>query len=149
LKDLPEGARANSCLPKGRTEQWLCRYTAALVHGQDLSKWHAKPDGKKKADANRKESVTIFSAKQRAAARMAKTVRHAAAACGQQVPTTVKNKDLRFANQRELQRFLQSLVEVQDGTRLPVSRYSSINSRTVLKVVAMISRSRKIRAELH
>lgn len=91
-------------------------YATALVQGEDLNPWHAKPDWKKRADAAGKSPVTIFSAKQLTAARMAKTARDtAAAACGQQVLTTVKNKDLRFVSQREFERFLENLIEAQEG----------------------------------
>jgi hypothetical protein len=68
---------------------------------------------------------------------MAKTARDtAAAACGQQVLTTVKNKDLRFANQREFERFLENLIEAQDGlcaiTGLPLQYDGEYSDREFL-----------------
>ncbi len=91
-------------------------YATALVEGSDLSPWHKRPDWKKKAAFARKEPTTIFSAKERAAARMAAMAKStAAAAWGQQVLVTVKNKDLRFGDQKVFERFLVSLIDAQEG----------------------------------
>lgn len=91
-------------------------YAAALIEGSDLGLWHTRPDWKTKAESTRKGPTNIFSAKQRAAARMAETARSTAdAARGQQVLRTVKNKDLRFVDQREFERFIAALIDAQEG----------------------------------
>lgn len=91
-------------------------YAWALVKGSDLGYWHAQREWKAKAASTRKNPGTVFSAKQRAAVRMAQTARQtAAASCGQQVVRTVKNKDLRFGDRLEFERFIEALVEAQDG----------------------------------
>jgi hypothetical protein len=47
---------------------------------------------------------------------MAETARSTAdAAHGQQVLRTVKNKDLRFIDQREFERFIAALIDAQEG----------------------------------
>lgn len=112
-------------------------YATALVYGQDLNFWHAKPDWKKKADTAGKNPVTIFSAKQRTVARMAQTARETvAAACGQQVLSTVKIKELRFVSQQEFERFLEDLIEVQEGlcaiTGLPLQYDGEYSDREFL-----------------
>jgi hypothetical protein len=91
-------------------------YAAALIEGRDLSFWHTQPAWKAKAESARKGPITIFSAKQRAAARMAGMAKAtAAAARGQEVLRTVKNKDLRFVDQREFEAFVLALIEAQEG----------------------------------
>lgn len=91
-------------------------YAIALIEGRDLTQWHGSPDWKRKEASARKGPTTIFSAKERAAARMAGMAKStAAAAHGQQVLTTVKNKNLLFANQRDFELFLVALIDAQDG----------------------------------
>ncbi len=90
-------------------------YALALINGSDLNSWHSRPDWKAKADTGGNPG-TIFNAKERAALRMAMTARDTvAAANGQQVLTTVKNKELRFATTEDLKRYIVALVEAQDG----------------------------------
>ena len=91
-------------------------YATALIDGDDLGPWHKTPDWKQRAASAGKEPATIFSARQRAAVRMAAMAKSTtAAARGQQVLTTVKNKDLRFGDQRAFERFLMALIEAQEG----------------------------------
>jgi len=91
-------------------------YAMALVQGSDLSPWHERTAWKLKAASARKQPATIFSARERAAARMAATAKETvAAAHGQQALVTVKNKDLRFADQRTLENFLVALIDAQEG----------------------------------
>jgi hypothetical protein len=100
-------------------------YAWALVEGRDLGSWHAQPEWRAKAESTGKNPGTVFSAKQRAAVRMAQTARQTADGCrGQQVVRTVKNKDLRFADSRQFERFIAALIDAQDGlcaiTELPL-----------------------------
>jgi hypothetical protein len=93
-------------------------YALALIDGADLSSWHSRAEWKAKAEKARGKRgvVTIFNAKQRAAVRMAMTARDTvAAANGQQVLRTLKNKELRFASQQELEKYLVDLLELQEG----------------------------------
>jgi len=93
-------------------------YALALIDGTDLSPWHDRSVWKAKAEKARgKRSVaTIFNAKQRAAARMAMTARDTVlGANGQQVLRTMKNKELRFPNQQDRERYLIDLIELQEG----------------------------------
>ncbi|ABA04051.1 hypothetical protein Nwi_0786 [Nitrobacter winogradskyi Nb-255] len=93
-------------------------YALALIEGADLSSWHSLPAWKAKAEKAREKRgvVTIFNAKQRAAARMAMTARDTVAgANGQQVLRTLKNKELKFASPQELERYLIDLLDLQEG----------------------------------
>lgn len=93
-------------------------YAIALIDGADLSPWHSRAAWKAKAEKARtkRSVVTIFNAKQRAAARMAMTARDTAAgANGQQVLRTMKNKELKFASPQELERYLIDLLDLQEG----------------------------------
>lgn len=100
-------------------------YAHAFIDGASLEKWHSKTDWKTKADATRRGIVTMFDAKRKAVVRMAMTAFNTAAQSnGQQVVRTVKNKEVRFSTQLELERYVDSLVEAQEGlcaiTELPL-----------------------------
>lgn len=93
-------------------------YALALIDGADLSSWHSRDLWKAKVDnaRNRRGVVTNFNARQRATVRMAMTARDTvAAANGQQILRTVKNKELRFSSQQEFERHLTGLLELQGG----------------------------------
>ena len=93
-------------------------YALALINGDNLSRWHSRSDWKAKEEGARGKRgvVTIFNAKQRAAARMAMTARDTvASANGQQVLRTMKNKELRFPSEFELEKYLIGWLELQEG----------------------------------
>lgn len=93
-------------------------YALALINGDDLIPWHSLNAWKAKVDKTRAKhsGVTIFSSKQRAAARMAMTaVNTVASANGQQVLRTIKNKELKFSSQQEFERYLLALLDIQEG----------------------------------
>jgi hypothetical protein len=93
-------------------------YAKALIAGDDLSSWHSRAEWKAKAEKVREKRgvATIFSAKQRAAVRMAMTARDTVAgANGQQVLRTLKNKELKFASSQEFEKYLIDLLEMQEG----------------------------------
>ena len=93
-------------------------YALALIDGVDLSTWHSRADWEAKAEkaSGKRSVVTIFNARQRAAARMAMTARDTVVgANGQQVLRTVKNKELKFASPLELESYLIELLELQEG----------------------------------
>ena len=89
-------------------------YILALIEGDDLRAWHARPEWKAKEDKARKGPVTTFTAEERSARRMADTARATAAgANGQQVLRVVKNKEVRFATQQELEAYIKALLVSQ------------------------------------
>jgi hypothetical protein len=91
-------------------------YAMALIEGSDLTAWHGLPHWKGKAERARKGAVTIFSAKQSAVTRMAMmTMATVKGSNGQQVLRTVKNKELRFGSQMELERYIAALIDSQEG----------------------------------
>jgi hypothetical protein len=68
-------------------------YAHALIEGDDLSSWHSQPAWKAKEEKSGKSPVTMFSAAQRAALRMANTAMDTASrANGQEIIRTIKNK---------------------------------------------------------
>lgn len=90
-------------------------YALALIDGNDLSPWHARPDWKAKAASAKTKPVTIFNARQRAVVRMARGVFQTTRnANGQEVLRTIKNKDVTFS-QRELELYIAALIEAQEG----------------------------------
>jgi hypothetical protein len=91
-------------------------YARALVEGADLTPWHSRPAWKKKADAAGRGAATVFDGPRRAALRMVKmAIGTAASSNGQQVVRTVKNKDVRFGSEREFERYVEALIEAQEG----------------------------------
>ncbi|MBB4199646.1 hypothetical protein CCR94_07225 [Rhodoblastus sphagnicola] len=93
-------------------------YAAALINGDDLSPWHSRPEWKAKIEKakGKKGVATIFNARQRSAARMAMTAMGTVAgANGQKALHTVKNKDMGFASQQDLEKYLLDLLELQEG----------------------------------
>ena len=91
-------------------------YALALIEGDDLRAWHARPDWKAKQEKTGKGEVTTFDAWRIAAANLAKTARETVAgANGQQVQRTVKNKDLRFGPPGEFEKYIEALIRDQAG----------------------------------
>jgi len=93
-------------------------YALALINGDDLSPWHLRAKWKDKCKKVRGKhgGVTSFNARQRAVVRMAMTARDTvAAANGQQIQKTVKNKELKFPSAQELEHYLIQLLEMQEG----------------------------------
>ena len=93
-------------------------YALALIDGVDLSTWHQRGAWKSKEERARGKRgiATIYSAKQRAAARMAMTAAGTVAASnGQRALRTVKNKELKFISQQDFEKYLIDLIEMQDG----------------------------------
>lgn len=90
-------------------------YAIALIEGRDVVPWHSLPLWKAKAEKARNNTVTVFNARQRAAARMAMTAADTVAhSNGQQILRTQKNKELRFTLY-ELELYITDLIEAQDG----------------------------------
>ncbi|WP_375754299.1 hypothetical protein [Corallococcus exercitus] len=91
-------------------------YAEALVAGDDIEPWHRRPSWKARSQGSGKGAVTAFTGKRRAVVRMAMTaIGTTASSNGQQVLRTVKNKELRFASQHELEGYISALVDSQDG----------------------------------
>jgi hypothetical protein len=91
-------------------------YARDLINGADLGPWHTRPDWKSKADTSRRGAAKVFDPRQRAALRMAETAfKTVAQSNGQEVTRTVKNKDVGFRSQAELQCYVESLIEAQEG----------------------------------
>jgi hypothetical protein len=92
-------------------------YAQALIAGGDLTPWHGRPLWKAKAQKSGKNPVTYLDAKQKAVWRMANTARETVAgANGQQVLKTLKNKELRFPNQADFERYIAALIDDRDST---------------------------------
>ena len=90
-------------------------YALALIAGDDLTPWHASRPWQAKADRARRNAGVTFDPRQKAVAIMAMTVRDTVAgANGQEVTRTMKNKELRFA-QQDLERHIDNLIDAQDG----------------------------------
>jgi hypothetical protein len=94
-------------------------YARALVNGDPLDPWHETPLFKEKAAASRKQGVRIFSPKERAAARMFRTmIDTVAQANGQMVERRVKEKNTSL-NQQEWEEVLRvKLGEQEDRCAL-------------------------------
>ena len=92
-------------------------YALALIDGGYLSPWHNRPDWKAKADrGSRAGPVIVANARQRTLATMAFNAESAAAnANGQQVLRNMKIKNFGFATRRELEEYLDKLLDAQDG----------------------------------
>lgn len=100
-------------------------YALSLVEGGDLSRWHARPDWKRRADRSGHGAVTTLDARQRAVARMVRTAEDTVrASLGPSVLQTPKRKRSKFVNHLAFQAYVDALVEVQDGrcaiTELPL-----------------------------
>lgn len=91
-------------------------YARALIAGRDVDHWHSRPDWKSKADASRRGAATIFDSKRRTAVRMVMTANGTSASSnGQQVIRTVKNKEVRFGSQADFERYVEALIDAQEG----------------------------------
>jgi hypothetical protein len=90
-------------------------YALALIDGRDLSPWHDLAAWQKVAAARKHGAARVFDARQRAIARMVRTVVDTvASARGQIVQRTAKIKEMRFPNERELEQYVVALLEAQD-----------------------------------
>jgi hypothetical protein len=89
-------------------------YARALVNSEALDPWHETPLFKEKAAASRKQGVRIFSPKERAAARMFRTMLDTVAqANGQTVERQVKEKTTSL-NQQEWEELLRVKLGEQE-----------------------------------
>ncbi|WAX97314.1 hypothetical protein N7E70_010875 [Aminobacter sp. NyZ550] len=91
-------------------------YALKLIDGDDLSTWYSRPEWKAKVARRQKTPGKVFNPREIAVWRMADTLKKTvAAANGQQVLRTVKNKELRIP-ENELIPFLNALLSDQDGS---------------------------------
>jgi hypothetical protein len=91
-------------------------YAMALIEGGNLEEWHGLPAWKDKVERAGKGAVTLFSARQKAVIRMARTALDTVAgANGQQVLRTLRDKELRFGSQPEFEEYIRALVHDQEG----------------------------------
>lgn len=100
-------------------------YAQALIAGDDLSPWHSQASWVAKEEKSGKAPVTVFSAAQRAAYRMANAAMATASVSnGQEILRTLKNKEFRFPSEGALQKYLEALLIAQDNacaiTSLPL-----------------------------
>lgn len=94
------------------------QYAIALINGEDLSPWHEKELWKKKNASASKEynPVTYANSAKKAAFRMARMAfTTAKQSNGQTVERAVKNKDVKFRNEIELEDYITALIEAQEG----------------------------------
>lgn len=90
-------------------------YALALVAGDDLGPWHSRSEWVAKVARRKKSPGKVFNPREIAVWRMADTLKKTvASADGQQVLRTVKNKELRIA-ENDLIPFLHALLSEQDG----------------------------------
>ncbi len=90
-------------------------YALALIDGDDLGPWHARPEWKAKVARRQKNPGKVFNPREIAVWRMADTLKKTVAGSnGQQVLRTVKNKELRIG-ENDLIPFLHALLTEQDG----------------------------------
>ena len=111
-------------------------YARALVNGDSLEPWHSLPLFKNKAVTAKRQGVRIFTAKERAAEEMAKTIlKTVGQSNGQQVERTVKGK-LTEMSQQELEEFLCLRIDEQQGlcalTGLPLGFPSECEDKQML-----------------
>lgn len=92
-------------------------YALQLIEGGDLSPWHDRKEWKAKTQTgSRSNPVTSANARERTLATMAFNAESAAASAnGQQVTRNMKIKNFGFASRRELEQYLDALLEAQDG----------------------------------
>tara|TARA_B110000211_G_scaffold234935_1_gene307543 strand:- start:992 stop:1690 length:699 start_codon:yes stop_codon:yes gene_type:complete len=93
-------------------------YAIALINGEDLSPWHEQELWKKKnANASKEYNpVTYANSARKAAMRMSRMAfTTAKQSNGQTVERAVKNKDVKFRNEMELEDYITALIEAQEG----------------------------------
>jgi hypothetical protein len=90
-------------------------YAEALVNGDDLLTWHNRQDWQSKAANAKRSPVTHFDARRITIARMAMTVMATVKAGGTTSTVVKKEKEFRFVDQYELERYIDDLIETQDG----------------------------------
>ena len=90
-------------------------YARALIEGDDLSTWEARPHWRASAEKSKKNPGVIFNPWQKTVVRMVKTVMETVRnANGQVVERTLKNKEVRFTEQC-LEQYINDLKEAQEG----------------------------------
>lgn len=91
-------------------------YAVALIEGSDLSYWHSLSTWVRRAEKAKRGDCHSFSPVEIAIERMARVAESTASnSNGQQVATTLKNKEFRFATRFELEKYLKALIDAQDG----------------------------------
>lgn len=90
-------------------------YAIALIEGNDLSSWHAKPEWRTKADNAKRSPVTYFDSRRKTIVRMAMTALATAAQGGDISITIKKNKEFGFRDQYDLEKHIDELLASQDG----------------------------------
>lgn len=90
-------------------------YAKALLSGDNLSPWHDRSDWKEIASRAKQFPVTHFDARRRTIARMAMTALRTVEVGGTTSTVTKKEKGFSFRDQYELERYLEQLVENQEG----------------------------------
>lgn len=93
-------------------------YAEALINGDDLSHWHSLSVWVEKAAKSKSKNSggIVFSSKQRAAFRMARTAgKTTANADGRELTSTVKVKNMLFSSEEALGVYIESLIADQEG----------------------------------
>ena len=111
-------------------------YALALIAGNDLRAWHARPDWKAKENRAGKGSVTTLDGWKVSAVNLAATARQTAAGSnGQEVVRTVKNKEVHF-RAGELEAYIEALIVEQKGrcalTGLAMQQFGRETDRELL-----------------
>ncbi len=90
-------------------------YAEALINGEVLLDWHNRPDWKSKAARAKQSPVRRFDARQRTIARMAMTAMATVKAGGAASTAVQKEKEFRFSDQFDLERYIGQLLNSQEG----------------------------------
>lgn len=90
-------------------------YAQSLIDGHDLAAWHSLPRWSAKAQKAKHGVVKEFGPREKTIARMAKQAFATAAQSGDTSISTKKDKECRFSNQFEMEKYITELFQSQDG----------------------------------
>jgi hypothetical protein len=90
-------------------------YAQALIADNDLTPWHSRPEWSAKAEKMKRNRAKEFGSREKTIARMAMHAFAAAAQSGDTSISTKKDKECRFRNQLEMEKYITELFQSQDG----------------------------------
>jgi hypothetical protein len=90
-------------------------YAKTLIAGQNLSRWHSRPDWTAKETKAKHGAVTVFDSRRRTIVRMAITAWQTVQQSGDVSLSVKKDKSLGFRDRFELERHIEELVASQEG----------------------------------
>jgi hypothetical protein len=90
-------------------------YAQALIAGKDLTAWHSLSKWNAKAEKAKRSPVKEFDSRERTIARMAMQSFATAAQSGDISVSAKKDKECRFRNKFEMEKYITELFQSQDG----------------------------------